>query len=179
MVLITSEKQYTLFDNNSQLSNDYLAPFYFNGIEFKSMTHFLEFSKALYFHDYGKLCRILSCRSAADCKKLVKSLTHNEFDQWYKSIDNKAYSGLMCKFTQNPDILKALNRTDSSLLVFCDPNDGYWGCGLKKPEVSLTPPTQWPGHNKLGRELGRILEELQTLKKRGSGDTSTHDEVHI
>lgn len=155
------EKEFVFLDSASKLGNHQFIPFYVNGIEFKTMTHYLEYNKAIMFNEITCVRGILNARTAADSMKCTRRLTHDQLDQWYTEVDKLIRVGLRHKVKQNPELISALLKTDQNRIVLCDERDGYWGCGLSKQDASKLAESLWPGKNKLGEELSRLRAELR------------------
>jgi ribA/ribD-fused uncharacterized protein len=156
----STDEKIIFLDSTSKLANHQFLPFYANGIEFKTMTHYLEYHKALMFNEKAFVRGILNARTAADCVKSFKALTHDQLEQWYTEVDKIVRAGLRHKVRQNPELVNTLLKTDPHRIVLCDDNDGYWSCGLTKEDAAKLPENLWPGKNKLGEELHRLRAEL-------------------
>ena len=65
------------------------------------------------------------------------------------------YRALTAKFTQNPNLAKALLATDDALLVEYSKKDSYWGNG-----------GDGSGQNMLGKVLMRVRRDLKELREK-------------
>jgi ribA/ribD-fused uncharacterized protein len=156
MPVATEDKDYTMFDSDSLLSNGGFTPFFHGGLEFKTMTHFLEYHKAMKFKNPNLAKTILQTPTPAQSQKLYEDLTYTQLSEWYTQVDKLALQGLRCKFNQNPTLLASLRKTNGSSLVMCGPDDGFWGVGLNRQDASRVGQKRWPGQNKIGKLLDTL-----------------------
>jgi len=152
----TEETNVILFDKSSRFSNDSFTPFFSDGLEFKSITHFMEYHKARMFKRAGVMRQIMDSKTVQQSEALVNDLVYNELAQWYNEAEGVVLKGLLCKFKQHPALANALAKTKGSELVLCSSEEGYWGNGLDRSEARKISKRRWPGHNKLGSLLMQI-----------------------
>ena len=69
--------------------------------------------------------------------------------------------GNRLKFSQDPELHRALLATGDTLLVEAAPYDRIWGVGLTAGRASAVPEAQWPGTNLLGKALTQVRDELK------------------
>ena len=90
-------------------------------------------------------------RSAADAKAMGGDRALPLRPDWEAVKDGVMREALVAKFTQHPDLRKALLSTNDEDLVEQAVNDAYWGCGA-----------DGTGRNMLGRLLMELRAELRT-----------------
>ena len=79
-----------IFEEKSAFSNTSFTPFFHNGVEFKSMTHYLEYQKALMFGQKRLLKAVIHADTVSQAKQLTADMTHNQLRQWYGQLDDVA-----------------------------------------------------------------------------------------
>jgi ribA/ribD-fused uncharacterized protein len=118
--------------------------------------------KAKLFGDEETLCRILMIPDPRIAKRLGRSVQGFDEKVWQAHRFDIILRGNAVKFNQNPDLLKFLLSTGSSILVEASPFDCIWGIGLKEDDPDAADPTQWHGQNLLGFTLMEVRSYLQT-----------------
>lgn len=68
-------------------------------------------------------------------------------------------TGLIEKFSQNPDLKKALVRTGDAILVEASPFDKIWGIGISAKDAQKNKP--WEGENLLGKALMEVRDNIR------------------
>lgn len=76
MPVNTNESAEMFFDKTSQFSHDAFTPFFFNGLEFKTMPQFLEFQKAIKFHRPENASLIVRASTPEQCHTFSNDLTY-------------------------------------------------------------------------------------------------------
>lgn len=155
------EKTVIHFDNSSPFSNNAFTPFFYNGFEFKTMKHFLEFQKTVKFHQSQFSKAVLTSATPEQGEKFNDGLTYGDRHQWYSENEYLAYRGLMAKFKQNPELMHHLLKTKQAELAYAVSDEGYWGLGLSRAEASRLERSRWPGKNKLGNLLQKVRAACQ------------------
>jgi ribA/ribD-fused uncharacterized protein len=148
-----------LFDDKSRFSNTAFTPFFSDGLEFKSITHFLEYHKTMLFKKQHMGKAALNSATPQQARTANADMTYDELKEWYTELEDTILKGLRAKFLQNPNLMDNLTRTKDSELVYCCDTDGYWGTGMNKLDSSKVQPRRWPGANKLGTMLMKIRTE--------------------
>lgn len=69
---------------------------------------------------------------------------------------------LVCKFSQNPDILKWLKSTTGKVLIEASPYDHIWGVKMRANDPDIYTPSKWHGLNLLGMALMEVRDFLNT-----------------
>ena len=108
-----------LFEPTSRFSNDSFTPIFYNGVEFKTMTHFLEFHKAIKFKRPSQCKDVLTAATADKSETFAANMLYADLNQWYTEAEELAIKGLRCKFKQHPALMASLLKTGSSDLVSC------------------------------------------------------------
>jgi ribA/ribD-fused uncharacterized protein len=159
---VTEESNVILFDKTSRFSNDSFTPFFSDGLEFKSITHFMEYHKARLFKRSGVMRQIVSSKTVQQCETHLNDLVYNELAQWYNEAEGIVLKGLLCKFKQHPSLASALMKTKGSELVLCSSEEAYWGNGLDRADARKVSKRRWPGQNKLGALLMHVRSMMTT-----------------
>lgn len=129
------------------LSNMYPCEFVINGVKFKSVEHYFQYSK-IKNEDVKR--SILSIESPAMTK--ILSSRNKRVDNWEEIKLEVMYTGLKAKFSQNLDLKRLLLETEDELLEEGNTwNDRYWGVDYYSRV----------GENHLGKLLMRVREELK------------------
>ena len=71
------------------------------------------------------------------------------------------YEGLVAKFTQNPELKRALLDTGNAVLAEAAVNDKIWGIGLSMSDPKRLDPSEWKGQNLMGYALMLVREKLR------------------
>ena len=98
--------------------------------------------------------------------RYIKQLGHDlgTSDLWEARQFDVMYECLKRKFTQNPDLGALLIKTGDMLLVEATP-DRMWGCGATLSSNVLRR-GEWQGHNKHGKILMTVRDELKLKATR-------------
>ena len=64
------------------LSNFYKSAFTYNGTKYETSEHFIQHAKAILFKDYDTAREILCCNSPLEAKRLSKSISNFNIDEW-------------------------------------------------------------------------------------------------
>ena len=86
----------------------------------------------------------------ADLDAGKRALTPGELGRWRATKLDILHEGLRAKFTQHRILGRRLLATGDAPLVYDDPDDAFYGCGV-----------DGRGHNHLGRALMRVRSELR------------------
>ena len=87
----------------------------------------------------------------------LSTLAGNNWPNFAKVIMERA---CMEKFKANDGLRKYLFKTKGSHLVYCNPEDLFWGIGLRKSNQKRHDSTYWLGPNHLGDILVRVRDTL-------------------
>jgi len=101
--------------------------------------------KAKLFHDYAHYTQILHTDSPEKCKDLGRKVVPFDSAAWDAISYDVVKTACKAKFTQHPELLKALLATGSALLAEASPKDTIWGIGMTADDAAKTAQEAWPG----------------------------------
>jgi ribA/ribD-fused uncharacterized protein len=122
------------------------------------------YKKALLFEDEDVANAIMRTNNPREQKALGRKVRNFNTDKWNESCREYVYEANYAKFTQNPEMLEELMKTDDKLIVEASPKDVIWGIGLHYTDDRIHDKTQWQGKNWLGEAIMRVREQLVTEK---------------
>ena len=171
------ERRIILFFHENEeygcFSQWYQSPFIVEGIQYTTAEQYMMSRKALLFHDYEILDRILDQKNPYECKMLGKQVRGFKGHIWNEYKEDIVYRANLAKFSQNYDIQEILLKTRNATLAEASPYDRIWGIGRSANDPKSKDPTFWKGENLLGQALMRVREELalqeQILEVADSG----------
>lgn len=67
----------------------------------------------------------------------------------------------LAKFTQNPELKRALLDTGNAVLAEAAVNDKIWGIGLSMSDPKRLDPSEWKGQNLMGYALMLVREKIR------------------
>lgn len=124
------------------LSNFYRAPFSFQGVTFPTVEHFYQMCKT---SDMESITAILNAPTPAEAKRLGRAVRMEPGFDGSKRVF--MLTGVLAKFSQNPDLRAKLDATGYEHLVEVNTwGDRYWG------------QVNGQGQNWLGRILMMVRE---------------------
>lgn len=142
-------------------SNFYPCKFH-DGVKYYNCNEqYFMSEKAALFEDSKIRNLILETTDPKVMKKLGREVKGFDPVKWNDYKEEVMESGLRFKFTQNPELKKALLEEDCDLFVEASPFDKIWGIGLNEAVAKTVPPDEWPGQNLLGKLLTQLREELK------------------
>lgn len=148
-------------EENGYLSNWYPSAFVVNDIRFTSMEQYMMFMKAILFGDTQIRSRVLCTDNVAKIKKYGRQVQGFNQEIWDFHKRGIIMSGLLEKFSQNPELKGMLCRTGSAVLAECAVKDTVWGIGLSMHDERRLHPEYWKGQNLLGECLMHTRSILQ------------------
>ena len=144
------------------LSNFYPASFVDKDNNyFFSSEQYMMWRKAMLFGDMNTASLIRQTTTPCEAKVLGRQVKYFDQDIWEKHAIDIVTEANNLKFTQNPDLMRILIATGSSVLVEAAANDSIWGIGLSEANARITPPEEWPGTNWLGTCLMRVRDQTR------------------
>ena len=159
------EKPYVFFnrieEENGCFSNSYESGFVIDDFCYDHVQQYLMAQKAKLFHDAKTYTTILRTGNPETCKKLGRQVTPFDGELWDSARYEILKTALRAKFTQNPQLKKALLETGDAIIAKTGHHDSIWGIPLSPEEAADLSPDQWPGQNLLGKALMDIREELK------------------
>ena len=141
------------------LSNFHVAPFTVNGYTYKTVEHFYQAEKALFFQDFDTYNKILLTWSPRSVKELGLQIKNYSEKEWLDICDVVMEVAVKEKVKQNEFVKQALLATGAAKLGEATPHDRFWGIGLSVDEPDLLKLEAW-GENRLGKLLMKIRQEL-------------------
>ena len=135
-------------EENGCFSNWYLSDFTIGDVKYTSLEQYMMHQKALRFHDESIAAQILATDDVSYIKELGRKVS---------GFDNH----VVAKFTQNPELKRALLDTGNAVLVEAAVNDKIWGIGLSMSDPKRVDPSEWKGQNLMGYVLMLVREKLR------------------
>lgn len=129
---------------------------------FCNAEQYMMYNKACAFPGNEKIAqRILSSADPAHIKNLGRQVQNFTESGWKKKRMNVVVYGNYAKFTQNPDLKKALLNTGDNILAEASPYDGIWGIKMSASDPGAKDPSKWKGLNLLGHALMAVRDHIQ------------------
>lgn len=153
----------------------YQSPFIVEGIQYLTAEQYMMSRKALLFHDYEILGRILNQKDPHECKMLGKQVRGFKGYIWDEHKEDIVYRANLAKFSQNYEIQEILLKTGTATLAEASPYDRIWGIGRHADDPKAKDPALWKGENLLGQALMRVRWELALQEQMlGVADLGVH-----
>ncbi len=154
----TTDTHVYFFSYRDIYSNFYPAPFVepIRGAAFENTEHAFMYFKALFFNDSLAAANAWKETNPAEAKKIGRSI--KGFDPVAWNFVKAGYMGYInfLKYTQNPELGKALKETGDHVLVEASPYDDIWGVKLGQDDPLILDSANWRGQNLLGKVLMRV-----------------------
>lgn len=147
--------------DKSCFSQWFSAGFELEGLHYATAEHYMMAEKARLFNDHVSVTAILQSPSAAEAKKLGRSVQGYDDQLWLKHRFEIVVRGNLAKFGQNPALKAFLLGTAPRVLVEASPVDAIWGIGLVQDNPKAVQPEHWQGLNLLGFALMKVRDTLQ------------------
>lgn len=135
------------------------------GYTFLFCEQWMMFNKAKLFKDEESAAQILKVTIPIECKKFGRKVKSFDEDVWKQENERIVLEGNRLKFTQNPNLLQELLKTEGTTLVEASPFDKLYGIGLAAKNPKAQDRSTWRGKNLLGELLTRLREELKDEEK--------------
>ncbi len=136
-----------------------------DNIIYPTAEHWMMAEKARLFKDEVRLEKILTCRTAAEAKKLGRQVQGFEQATWEARREEIVIEGNLLKFGQHDDLWAFLDSTKARVLVEASPWDKIWGIGLAADTEGVKYPENWQGLNLLGYALMEVRDRLREIKQ--------------
>ena len=130
------------------------------GLRFKTMEHYMMYSKAILMDDSDTASRILSAKTPYAAKKLGREVRNFNEDKWRLQRESIVHKGLTMKVDQHPDVKRQLIGTFGKVLAEASPYDTTWGIGLAASDERANNQEHWRGENLLGKIWMQVREKL-------------------
>ncbi|KAK9772848.1 putative NADAR domain-containing protein [Seiridium cardinale] len=142
-------------------------------ITYKSISHYLQYNKALKFGDVDRARKILEVRAPRKAKYIGNNVENFDESEWDLVKEDVAVDGLMLKFTfpAAADLRQKLLDTGEKLLVKADPFNDDWGIGYGE-NVACQYRSRW-GNNLLGGCLMEARDRLRAIDMAEENDDVT------
>lgn len=132
-----------------------------NDLIFKTLEHYLMYSKACLFQDYEIANKILKENGPLSVKNLGRKVRNFDPDTWDENKKQIMQRGLQMKVEQNEDVKKALVATKNKIIAEASPYDKIWGIGLSENDINCRDQNKWKGENLLGIAWMKVRDDLQ------------------
>lgn len=142
------------------LSQWYMSDFALHGITFNCCEQYMMYHKAILFNDIEVAERILKSTSPYEIKRLGRLVKNFNKAIWEQNVENIIYECNLAKFKQNTTLGNLLRETAGYTLVEASPYDHLYGIGLLASDPRAADEKQWLGHNRLGRVLMKVRDNL-------------------
>jgi ribA/ribD-fused uncharacterized protein len=136
-------------------------PFVIDDLTYPTAEHYMMAEKARLFGDTDSLKKILIAKSAAEAKKLGRTVTNFNDSTWVAARSEIVVQGNFAKFYQHPKLRAYLAQTGDRVRVEASPFDRIWGIGMAVSHTNAEDPTKWNGLNLLGFALMEVRERLR------------------
>ncbi|CAL9970171.1 hypothetical protein VPHD479_0141 [Vibrio phage D479] len=143
-----------------EFSQWYESPFVEDGITFNTAEQYMMYHKAAVHGDYEIADQILKTNNPKTQKALGRKVRGYDDALWGSRRFDVVVQGNMLKFTQNPRLIKILQKTGKRELVEASPYDRIWGIGLGVADARAYDKSQWLGQNLLGQAIMKVRDEL-------------------
>ena len=110
-------------EENGCFSNWYLSNFTAGDVRYTSMEQYMMHQKAVVFGDNEIAKQILATNDVGYIKELGRKVSGYRDNVWNGVRQIIVYEGLMAKFTQNPELKRALLDTGNAVLAEAAVND--------------------------------------------------------
>ena len=122
-------------------------PIVMDGIHYKTTEHYFQAQK---FLEKKHRQRIISARTPMDAATLGRDRNMPMRKDWNSRRDDVMLTAIRAKVAQHSDVRELLLSTGNAVLVEHTANDSYWADG-----------GDGSGHNRLGKILMRVRQEMQ------------------
>ncbi|KAG4080324.1 hypothetical protein HA402_010816 [Bradysia odoriphaga] len=135
------------------------------GYTFLHCEQWMMFNKAKLFKDEQSAKMIMETTEPIQCKQLGRKVKNFDEEIWKRENERIVLAGNRLKFTQNPDLLDKLLKTEGTTLVEASPRDRLYGIGLSANNPKALDRKTWRGKNLLGEILTRLRKELKDAQE--------------
>ena len=164
MKVSTKEDSDTIgfFGELCPFSNFYEAEFIWNGYIYHCSEQYIQHQKAKYCGDVAAANKIMSCKTALQCKHASRNIDNYWVEDWIKFAESECIKGLTAKFDQNPKLRAILLSTGDKTLVECS-WDRVWGTGYPLSRPDCLDSNNWESRGLLGNLLMAVHEKLKPV----------------
>jgi ribA/ribD-fused uncharacterized protein len=136
------------------------SPFTLDGVSYNCTEQHMMAEKARMFGDTKILDMIMNAVDPREQKRYGRNVQNFVKEKWDAVARDIVFKGCYAKFTQNPDLMRALLATAGTTLVEASPKDTIWGIGLEKTDHRAQNRSTWLGTNWLGEVLTKVREKI-------------------
>lgn len=156
------EDNYVFFwQTKSPFSNWHPSKFTIGQVTYSNMEQYMMRSKAILMGDMETADRIMAITDPRAIKALGREVKNFDSNLWDKNKFDIVFNGCKAKFTQNEKLKKALMETGCKKICEASPYDRVWGIALSEELAKITPESEWPGQNLLGKILTALRDSLK------------------
>lgn len=149
------------YTTKSEFSHFHPSVFTINGVKFSCGEQALMYAKAELFGDHEIKERIMATQIPSQIKALGRKVKNFDDKIWGENREEIAYKLNYAKFSQDPNMRKAMFDTGDKKFVEAASRDRIWGVGLSETDPLILDPANWRGTNILGLALDRVKSELK------------------
>lgn len=157
----TGEKFTFFFGKNTVFSQWHSASFKVEGVEYGCAEQYMMHQKAVLFKDKDMAAKILDSHDPKEQKAMGRRVSNFDEKVWKQNCKEIVKRGNEAKFSQNPELKRALLSTMGTSLVEASPRDRVWGIGMGAKNPKATQRTLWRGSNWLGEILTQVREDME------------------
>jgi ribA/ribD-fused uncharacterized protein len=147
--------------SKSCLSQWYESDFDLDGINYKTVEHYMMAEKARLFNDQATYEKILIAQTPHEAKRLGREVHGFNHGVWSEKSFDIVIKGNVAKFSQNILLKNFLLHTEDQVLVEASPVDPVWGIGLAADHEQSHNPFLWRGKNLLGFALMATRDNIR------------------
>lgn len=165
-------ERYTFFWDGP-FSQWHRSPFQIGGVDYNCAEQYMMAQKAICFNDEASYRKIMATLNPREQKAIGRTVSNFNVERWAERAEEVVFRASYAKFTQNPELRKALNATAGTIIVEASPEDTVWGIGLGEHDPACLTRAKWKGENKLGYIVTMVRDCLQHQ------DELTQDVAHM
>jgi ribA/ribD-fused uncharacterized protein len=158
--IVTTVQNYVFFWHKwCPLSLEHECNFEVHGVGFKSVIQYVLFSKAKIYKNHEVAEKIIKADDLTEISSLSTLIRGVNKQDWGNRILSVTTAGCKMRLSQDNDVWAALQLTKGKVLAFANPEEKFWGIGLKPLDSRATNQNEWDGKN----HLGNIFMELRDV----------------
>lgn len=162
--LKSDNERVAFFGKTAFLSNFHPATFTEGGETFSSSEKFYQIKKAEFFHDDLTATKMKALNDPVKIMQLGKSVKNFKAEDWEPQCRDAMMRGNMAKYSQNPDLRRALIETKDKVLLESSRHDLYWGTGVGLHSRFALSTQHHRGKNHMGQLLTIVRDHMKQLQ---------------